>query len=78
MTEFSNVTFPPKDSKEHFHDCNFFSILVSRGCQSEVESFLQVRGTPRYVIGRDVSWQPSWMDKELARVGERLRGTTAL
>lgn len=53
-TELIRVIRPPKDSKEPFQVCNFFSILCTKGNQSDIDNLFQWRGTPKYVIG---GWQ---------------------
>ena len=58
-TEFKSVILPPKDRSDPFQDCNLCSIFVINGCHSEKFSFFQCSGTPKYVMGRDDSWQPS-------------------
>lgn len=53
ITKASNCNMPEKDKVLTVHDLNLSISLFNKGSYSKILSFLDIRGTPRYLIRRE-------------------------
>lgn len=52
LTYLINWSMSAKDREETAHDLNFFTILLMRGENSDTLSFMFIKGSPKYLMGR--------------------------